>query len=81
MSIDKSLKPKGKLSRPRNVYRKVERIAILKAENRWDQDTSVFGLPKVRVEKLKRKGKAPKKVEPAEAGKAEKAEKAGKAKK
>ncbi|MBM4054547.1 MAG: small basic protein [Planctomycetes bacterium] len=81
MSVDKSLKPKGKLARPRNVYRKIERIAILKAEGRWTPESSAFGIPKVRVEKLKRKGKAAKKAEaPAAAaaateGKAEKEKK------
>lgn len=75
MSVDKSLKPKGKLSRPRNVYRKVDRIAILKSEGRWTDEMSVFGLPKVKVEKLKRKGKSSKKAEAAEEGKAEKSKK------
>lgn len=49
MTIDKSLKRKGRLSRSRNVLKREERILQLKAQDRWDDDQSPLGLPKVRV--------------------------------
>lgn len=47
MSIDRSLKVKGALSRHRNVISRAERIEILKDEERWTDGDSVLGLPKV----------------------------------
>lgn len=47
MSIDRSLKIKGALSRHRNVLSRAERIDILKDEEKWDTENSVYGLPKV----------------------------------
>ena len=67
MSIDKSLKMKGKLVRPRNVFTRIERIKILKGEGKWDPTMSVFGIPKIKSVKIKRKGKSEKKVAKAEA--------------
>jgi small basic protein (TIGR04137 family) len=70
MSIDKSLKMKGKLVRPRNVFTRVERIKMLKEEGRWEPTMSVFGIPKVKSVKMKRKGKSEKKAAKAEAAEA-----------
>ena len=70
MSIDKSLKMKGKLVRPRNVFTRIERIKILKGEGKWDPTMSVFGIPKVKSVKIKRKGKSEKKAAKAEAAEA-----------
>jgi len=70
MSIDKSLKMKGKLVRPRNVFTRVERIKILKDEGKWEPTMSVFGIPKVKSVKIKRKGKSEKKAAKAEAAEA-----------
>lgn len=67
MSIDKSLKMKGKLVRPRNVFTRIERIKILKGEGKWEPAMSVFGIPKVKSVKIKRKGKSEKKAAKAEA--------------
>ncbi len=67
MSIDKSLKMKGKLVRPRNVFTRIERIKILKEEGKWEPTMSVFGIPKVKSVKIKRKGKSEKKAAKAEA--------------
>ena len=67
MSIDKSLKMKGKLVRPRNVFTRIERIKILKGEGKWEPTMSVFGIPKVKSVKIKRKGKSEKKAAKAEA--------------
>ena len=47
MSIDRSLKVKGALSRHRNVLSRAERIERLKDEERWEVGGSVLGLPKV----------------------------------
>jgi small basic protein (TIGR04137 family) len=47
MSIDRSLKIKGALTRHRNVLTRAERIEQLKEEERWSEDDSLFGLPKV----------------------------------
>ena len=52
MTIDKSLKRKGRLSRARNVLKRGERIEKLQADERWVENQSPFGLPKVRVQKL-----------------------------
>ena len=47
MSIDPSLKIKGALSRHRNVLKRAERIELLKDEERWTEEDSLLGLPKV----------------------------------
>ena len=47
MSIDRSLKIKGALSRHRNVLTRAERIEKLKDEERWSEGESLLGLPKV----------------------------------
>lgn len=52
MSIDKSLKRKGRLARSRNVLQRHERIQQMKSDDRWSEETSPFGLPKLRVVKL-----------------------------
>ncbi|MHC4488528.1 MAG: small basic protein [Planctomycetota bacterium] len=47
MSVDRSLKIKGALTRHRNVPTRAERIEQLKEEERWSEGDSVLGLPKV----------------------------------
>jgi small basic protein (TIGR04137 family) len=47
MSIDRSLKTKGALSRHRNVLTRAERIQQLKDEERFSEGDSLLGLPKV----------------------------------
>jgi len=47
MSIDRSLKIKGALSRHRNVLTRAERIEQLKEEEAWSEGDSLLGLPKV----------------------------------
>lgn len=47
MSIDRSLKIRGALKRHRNVLTRAERIEKLKDEEKWSDDKSLFGLPKV----------------------------------
>ena len=49
MSLHKSLKSGGRLSRRRNVLTRAERIARLVDEEKWDPERdSGFGLPKVK---------------------------------
>jgi small basic protein (TIGR04137 family) len=67
MTIDKSLKIKTGSSSNRNVLTRVERLTNLQENNRWSEGDSVFGLPKVRVQKLAlRKKKKVKKEEEGE---------------
>ena len=47
MSIDRSLKVRGALSRHRNVLSRTERIEQLKEEGTWNEGDSLTGLPKV----------------------------------
>ncbi|HUW18779.1 MAG TPA: small basic protein [Sedimentisphaerales bacterium] len=61
MSIDRSLKTKGALSRHRNVLTRAERIKRLQDEEKWVDGDSLFGLPKV----AHRKGHAGRKVKAA----------------
>ncbi len=67
MSIDKSLVGKGKLVRHRNVLTRPERIKFLTDEGLWNEEKSVYGLPKVKALKVKKKAKVAKKTEEAAA--------------
>ncbi|MCA9041011.1 MAG: small basic protein [Planctomycetaceae bacterium] len=49
MTIDKSLRRGSRLVRSRNVLTRDERIERLQMEDRWDEESSPIGLPKVRV--------------------------------
>ena len=60
MSIDKSLVSKGKLVRHRSVLTRTERIQHLTDEGLWDEKKSVYGLPKVKTIKAKKKAKVAK---------------------
>jgi small basic protein (TIGR04137 family) len=65
MSLDRSLKAGGALSRHRNVLTRTERLAKLTEEERFTEGDSVFGLPKVahRSAKVGKKTKAKKEGE------------------
>ena len=52
MSLDKSLKSQGALTRHRNVLSRTERVSALKDEERWPEGRTVFGLPKVAHRKI-----------------------------
>ena len=71
MSIDKSLKTSGALSKHRNVLTRAERIEKLKDEDRWLEDQSPFGLIKVAHRKAKVGGKVKEKTEVAAEGEGE----------
>ncbi len=47
MSIDRSLKTAGALSRHRNVLSRAERIEMLTEEGNWEEGDPVTGLQKV----------------------------------
>jgi small basic protein (TIGR04137 family) len=47
MSMDPSLKAANALIRHRNVLTRAERLEKLKDEEKWNEEKSVFGLPKV----------------------------------
>jgi len=63
MSVDKSLRSKDMLQRHRNVLTRAERILQLKETNKWTDDASPYGLPKVAHRKaaVGKKDKAEKK--------------------
>ncbi|MCP5005485.1 MAG: small basic protein [Planctomycetes bacterium] len=60
MSIDKSLSNKGKLTRHRSVLTRSERVKILTDEGVWKDGRSMFGLPKIKTVKMRKKGKSAK---------------------
>jgi small basic protein (TIGR04137 family) len=60
MSIDKSLKRKGGMTRARCVLTRAERIAKMIEDGKWTDTSSPFGLAKTRVQKIVLKKKAKK---------------------
>lgn len=70
MSIDRGLKPRNALARHRNVLTRAERIDALKDVDKWDDDSSVFGLPKVANRKAVTKKDEPTEAKPAEGAEA-----------
>jgi len=70
MSVDKSLKSRTTLTRPRSVLSRIERLEKLEDQGRWQEGNSVFGLPKVRTFRPKRRKKVAKPEEEAAAAEA-----------
>ena len=76
MSIDRTLRIRSSLVRHRNVLSRAERIALLESQDRWSDDMSPLGLPKIANRKAKAAAKKEKKgaeeeaVEGAEAAEA-----------
>lgn len=71
MSVDKSLRLKDSLVRHRNVLTRAQRIEQLVMTGKFNEDEdNPFGLPKVRVLKVKKRGKKKEKKEEAEAAEA-----------
>ena len=62
MTMDRSLKVQAGAIKTRNVLTRAERIAQLQKQERFDEEASVVGMAKVRVQKvsLKRKKKVKK---------------------
>lgn len=57
MTMDQSLKVKAGAIKARNVLTRAERIAQLKKLDKFDEESSVVGMPKVRVMKVSLKKK------------------------
>lgn len=64
MSMDKSLKKGGGLTRSRNVLTRAERLVILQEDERWTAAQGVFNLPKTKYRRLAPGQSGPKRVEP-----------------
>ncbi|MFG0254682.1 small basic protein [Rhodopirellula sallentina] len=64
MTMDRSLKVQAGAIKSRNVLTRAERIARLKELDKFDEDASIIGMPKTRVQKISLKKK--KKVKKAE---------------
>jgi small basic protein (TIGR04137 family) len=60
MSIDKSLRRKGGLTKTRCVLKRSERILKMLEDGKFADGQSPFGLPKTRVQKVVLKKKAKK---------------------
>ena len=75
MSIDKSLKRKGGMSRVRCVMKRSERILKMMEDGKWNDGQSPFGLPKTRVVKVALKKKPKKEAVEGEAAAAPAAKK------
>lgn len=52
MSLDKSLKKAGGLSRQRNVLTRPERLALLQEDEKWSPEKGVYNLPKTKSRRL-----------------------------
>ncbi len=68
MSIHSSFRTGGSAAKHRNVLTRLERLEKLEAAERWNQESGLFGLPKVRSIKVAMKKKK-KKTEEEEAEK------------
>ena len=64
MSIDKSLKKGGGLTRSRNVLTRPERMALLQEDERWKPSQGVYNLPKTKYRRLAPGQSGPKRVDP-----------------
>lgn len=73
MTMDRSLKVQAGAIKTRNVMTRAERVARLKELDRFDEDASIVGMPKVRVVKVSLKKK--KKVKKEEEGDTKKGKK------
>jgi small basic protein (TIGR04137 family) len=63
MSVHRSLVTKNRLVRRRNVLTRDERVERLTKGAKMADDDSVFGLPKVKVRRVRKRAKAKKKKE------------------
>jgi len=63
MSIDKSLKKGGGLTRARNVLTRPERLALLQEDEKWKAVNGVYNLPKTKYRRLAPGQSGPKRPE------------------
>jgi len=68
MSLHKSLVSKATLRRHRNVLSRAERVKKMTEDETWEEGRSVFGLPKVKIRRVKAGGKVKKVEKPAAPG-------------
>ena len=68
MSQHRSLKVDSVGARHRNVLSRIERVKKLKDQKRWDEEKSVFNLPKLKSLKIKVKKSAAKEGAPGAEG-------------
>ena len=66
MSQHPSLRSSDKDKKHRSVLKRFERIKILKDKEKWQEDDSVYGLPKVKIVRFKIKKEKAAAVEGAE---------------
>jgi small basic protein (TIGR04137 family) len=66
MSMDKSLKKAGGLTRARNVLTRAERLAVLQEDERWTPEQGVYNLPKTKYRRLAPGQSGPKRPQPPE---------------
>lgn len=52
MSIDRTLRLKSTLERHRNVLTRAERVVALQNQDRWAEESTALGLPKVSHRKV-----------------------------
>ncbi len=65
MSIHSSLRQaRGKASSTRNVLKRFERLSHLLGKGLWAEGRSIFGLPKIKQEKIKARKPAAKEATP-----------------
>lgn len=57
MTIDKSLKVKAGSVKDRNVLTRAERLAQMKSQGKWTEDSTILGMAKTRVRKITMKKK------------------------
>jgi small basic protein (TIGR04137 family) len=71
MSIHPSLRATDKDKQQKSVLKRIERIKYLIGKGLWKEGDAVFGLPKIKVIKIKFKKEKAEKAEEAAAGGAE----------
>ncbi|MFC1594493.1 small basic protein [Candidatus Omnitrophota bacterium] len=59
MSIHRSLRGSEKDKQQRSVLKRIEKIKHLKEKDEWNEGDSVFGLPKIKIVKIKFKKEKP----------------------
>ncbi len=57
MTMDRSLKVQAGAIKTRNVLTRAERVTRLQELDRWNDESEVVGMPKVRVQKISLKKK------------------------
>jgi len=53
MTMHSSLNSNGSNKKQRSVLKRFERLVALKDKDKWDETKSVFGLPKVKTQRVK----------------------------